>query len=197
MNRHSWRQCTPLHVQNRQAYVSVKCVRQCYNILRTARISPSAISSLWANEEAIQGRRSQLDSISCAIGFTRMTRNSTRKESRAWWHKGLYRSLFIVTVTRWYRTRRPVHYYHFWYITCPYLSSNNSWCIHQNCLEITRRHLVVRQEKLAEKRLWIFPTKCVSSYLQGFLTCREILRHGTDGFTSPSEGSRATDSYSL
>jgi hypothetical protein len=29
------------------------------------------------------------------------------------------------------------------------------------------------------------------------LTCRKILRHGTDGFFFPSEGSHATDLYPL
>jgi hypothetical protein len=47
-----------------------------------------------------------------------------------------------------------------------------------------QRHLVAKQEYLGEKCPLILPVKYSCYTLKGSLTCREILRHETDGFTS-------------
>jgi hypothetical protein len=90
-----------------------------------------------------------------------------------------------VDVMGWYRTRRPMHCDHYWSTVRPHLSSNHSWLIHQISLAVTRSHLVATQEKYGEKCPWILPMKCLFSYIQGSLTFRKVLRHGTDVFTSP------------
>jgi hypothetical protein len=73
-----------------------------------------------------------------------------------------------VTVTGWYRTRRPMRCGHFWSIVRPQLSSSHSWFVHQSSLPITSRHLVANLEKLGEKWSWLLPT----NYL--FHTCRVL-----------------------
>jgi hypothetical protein len=60
----------------------------------------------------------------------------------------------------------------------PHPSSNHSWLIQH-------RHLVVKQEKLGEKWLWILPTKYLFHTLQGSLTSHKILWHEVDDFTFP------------
>jgi hypothetical protein len=69
--------------------------------------------------------------------------------------KPIYRSLNSsswtnVTVTWWYRTRRPIHCDHVWCIVSS-LSSNYSRLIHQSSQAVISRHLVAKQEKLGEK----------------------------------------------
>jgi hypothetical protein len=46
-------------------------------------------------------------------------------------------------------------------------------------------HLVAKQEKLREKLTLILPKNYLLHTPHGSLTCRKILRHETDGFTSP------------
>jgi len=43
----------------------------------------------------------------------------------------------LVTVTVWYRTKRPMH--------CGHLCSNHSWFIRQSSLANTSRHLIANQ----------------------------------------------------
>jgi hypothetical protein len=46
-------------------------------------------------------------------------------------------------------------------------------------------HLVSNEVKLDKKWRWILPTNYLFHIPQGSSTCRKILRHCTDGFTSP------------
>jgi hypothetical protein len=53
-------------------------------------------------------------------------------------------------------------------------------------LAVTITHPVAKQEKPGEKNREFLPTKYIF-LTAGSFNCRKILRHGTDGFTSPKE----------
>jgi hypothetical protein len=62
----------------------------------------------------------------------------------------------------------------------------NSWFIYQSSLEIVQgSHLAANQEEPA-KEIMNFALGSLFHTWKGSLTCRKILRHGADGFTSPS-----------
>jgi hypothetical protein len=70
----------------------------------------------------------------------------------------------------------------------PPQSSSHSWLIHQSSIGSNQQmHLVAKQEKLGEKWPWILLRSIFFHTCRDFLTCSKILRHGIDGFTSPSE----------
>jgi hypothetical protein len=57
-------------------------------------------------------------------------------------------------------------------------------CIPQLSANPTNSHLVAKQEKLA-KEIMTFDLRSIFSHSSKcFLTCRKILQHGVDGFTS-------------
>jgi hypothetical protein len=56
---------------------------------------------------------------------------------------------------------------------------------HQRPLEILTSHLVAKQEELAKKIINFAFAKYLFHTSKRSLTCRKILRHGADGFTSP------------
>jgi hypothetical protein len=77
-----------------------------------------------------------------------------------------------------------MHCDHYWSIVRFLLSSNNLLFIHQSSITVTSRNLVVSRNNL--KRIGRkFCLRCICFILlRVFLTCREILRHGTAGFIS-------------
>jgi hypothetical protein len=69
----------------------------------------------------------------------------------------------------------------FWFIVRPHPNSNHSWLELQNSV-------VATETPSSEAGAWReismdFADEVPLSYLQGSLTCRKILRHGSDGFT--------------
>jgi hypothetical protein len=66
----------------------------------------------------------------------------------------------------------------------PHLSSNHSWFIHQSPLAVTSTHLIAKQGQTWQR---ILPTKYLFHTVQGSSTCRKMLRHRTNGCTSPSK----------
>jgi hypothetical protein len=102
------------------------------------------------------------------------------------------RCIVIVSVARWYRTRLPMHYDHFWSVVRSHISSNNSWFIHRGCPEITSRDSSEAGETWREMAL-SFSYEVAICFHTCRVPCCKILKHGTDNFTS--EGSRATDFY--
>jgi hypothetical protein len=89
----------------------------------------------------------------------------------------------LITVTGWYPTKRPMHCSHWsvvrpiWVLIIPDWSTRAPWQTRQG-------HLGVKQRKAGEKYSWISKAKYLCHTWQGSLTCRKILRHGADGFTS-------------
>jgi hypothetical protein len=98
------------------------------------------------------------------------------------WRSCLYR--LLVTLTGWYRKKRPWTGAICWSIVHPHLSSNHSWVTNQSTLANTSRHLAGNREKLGKKWCCTLPTNYLFHTPQGSLTCLNILRHGADGFTS-------------
>jgi hypothetical protein len=66
----------------------------------------------------------------------------------------------------------------------PYLSCNHIRVIHQSSLLwLQQRHLVVgRSGREVTAKFYLSVSL---SYLKGSLTCRKVLRHGANGYTSP------------
>jgi hypothetical protein len=96
---------------------------------------------------------------------------------------GTWNNWLLVTVMGWYRTKRHMHCGLFWSVMCPHLCSDHSWFI-QPC------PLVAAETSSSESgslRVISFNLADVVSLhaKQGPLTCRKILRPGTDRFTSP------------
>jgi hypothetical protein len=52
----------------------------------------------------------------------------------------------------------------------------------------TSSHIVAKQERGERNTELILVTKCLFRTLRALLTCRKILRHGTDCFTFPPKG---------
>jgi hypothetical protein len=82
---------------------------------------------------------------------------------------------------RWYMSMET----HGWII----LTGENSWFVHHNSGNSTTRHLVAKEEE-DDKGNAEFSEFCLRNVPfthVGLLTCRKILRHGANGFTSPSK----------
>jgi hypothetical protein len=80
----------------------------------------------------------------------------------------------------------PCNCEHLMIYSAPHLNSNHSWFIHQSSLlSGCSRNLVAKRGETGRE---IDAEICLSvslPYLKKSLTCREVLRHGADGFTSP------------
>jgi hypothetical protein len=71
-------------------------------------------------------------------------------------------------------------------IALPILSSNNFRFINQSSLyRKQQRRLAARRGETGRGMAAECCLRSISSYLQWYLTCRKIIRHGVDGFTSP------------
>jgi hypothetical protein len=91
------------------------------------------------------------------------------------------------------RTRRPLHCDHFWLLCVPVWFIIIPDSSTSALLRLPLETLVAKQEKLREQKLPLNFAYSVSRlYSYGPLTCRKILRHGSDGYL-PSEGSRRMD----
>jgi hypothetical protein len=75
----------------------------------------------------------------------------------------------------------------FWPTVHPYLSSNYSWFNHKNSGKYLQRHLVATQEETWREMSVNLAGELSVSSSSGSLTCRKILRYGTDGFTFASK----------
>jgi hypothetical protein len=70
-------------------------------------------------------------------------------------------------------------------LLCCHLSSNHYRFIHQSSLLwLQQRHLVANGGETGREMTAEFCLSVSLSYLEGSLTCRKILRHGADAFTS-------------
>jgi hypothetical protein len=85
-----------------------------------------------------------------------------------------------------YRTKRPTHCDHFLIYCAPHLSYNHSRFTHQtSLLWLKQRHLVAKRRETGREVVAEFCLSVSLSCLKRSLTCRKILVHRADGFTSP------------
>jgi hypothetical protein len=85
----------------------------------------------------------------------------------------------------WYRTKRPMQLRPFFNRCAPHLSSNYTESSTRALCSDCSSHLVAKREETKREIAAEFCLIASLSYLKGSLTCRKILRHGADGFTSP------------
>jgi len=83
------------------------------------------------------------------------------------------------TMTEWYREGKT-----------PDSSTRTNWQSYK------QSHLVAKQEELAREVMNLAAQSIFLYTSKGFLTCRKILRHGTDGFIYPPKA-RSADFYRL
>jgi hypothetical protein len=98
-----------------------------------------------------------------------------------WEHStdGLRLYWILATVTEWHLSKRPMQCCHYVIYCMSHLSFNN------RSLWLQQRHLVSKRAEI-ERQMSAEICLLVSlPCLKGLLTCRKILRHGADGFTSP------------
>jgi hypothetical protein len=92
----------------------------------------------------------------------------------------------LVTVSGWYRIKRPMHCGHFWSIVHrPTNLTDFSRFVHQRCLTNISRHTKKRsREKFDEKCPLILDAKCLS-YSAGIFNIPYNITTWDDSFTSP------------
>jgi hypothetical protein len=103
-------------------------------------------------------------------------------------HSKYYRTLLLFNVTGWYRTKRPMHCDNFLiYCESPY----EFWSLLIHPPEFSSKYQQTPSSEsvrnLARNVRNFFPAKYLCHTPQGSWTCRKILRHGADSFTSPQK----------
>jgi hypothetical protein len=66
------------------------------------------------------------------------------------------------------------------------ISTGENWFVHQSSLATLSAESF--SSKLGDtwlRKWWIWPSKYLSSYFKAIFTCRKIILHGAEGFTSP------------
>jgi hypothetical protein len=84
----------------------------------------------------------------------------------------------LVTFTRWYRTKCPMHFGHFMIYCAPNLSSHQSKLIHHRSLLRLQKTPIIKAGEYGREMTAAFCLPVSVIYLERSLLCCRILRHG-------------------